>query len=199
MAQPAGFTPVTVFVGTTMEITFVDRIKDAIRRRGENILLRGRIEVMNHPSVLAAAAVGVPGRVRRGGCNRSLWSRTRMRRDRREPAASSYLSRMPHFAVPRFVFWFHADLASEDADGEGRKHKLRNEGRHAYGREARGRGSPDFARGAVRQLTVAETVERRAVAIPAQSEAIMLRTEKSIRSPQTARYRSRRASPECRE
>ena len=58
----AGFTPVTVFAGTTMETIFLStgsRMRSGAEER-TSLPLKSNSEVMNHPSVLEAAAVGVP-------------------------------------------------------------------------------------------------------------------------------------------
>ncbi len=48
-------------------LTYVDRVKDSLRRRGENVSsVEVETVVMGHPAVLEAAAVGVP----------SDWART---------------------------------------------------------------------------------------------------------------------------
>ena len=48
-------------------LTYVDRVKDSLRRRGENVSsVEVETVVMRHPAVLEAAAVGVPSRVGRG-------------------------------------------------------------------------------------------------------------------------------------
>jgi crotonobetaine/carnitine-CoA ligase len=81
---------------------FVDRMKDAIRRRGENISsFEVEAEVSSHPQVQEAAAVAVPSEhgedevlvavvPQPGGCD--------------PKALVEYLiPRMPHFMVPRYV------------------------------------------------------------------------------------------------
>ncbi len=81
---------------------FVDRMKDAIRRRGENISsFEVEAEVSSHPQVQEAAAVAVPSEhgedevmvavvPQPGGCD--------------PRALVEYLiPRMPHFMVPRYV------------------------------------------------------------------------------------------------
>ena len=48
-------------------LTYVDRVKDSLRRRGENVSsVEVETTVMRHPAVLEAAAVGSPERARRG-------------------------------------------------------------------------------------------------------------------------------------
>ncbi len=42
-------------------LTYVDRVKDSLRRRGENVSsVEVESTVMRHPAVLEAAAVGIP-------------------------------------------------------------------------------------------------------------------------------------------
>ena len=82
---------------------FVDRLKDSIRRRGENVSsLELEQEVMRHPKVLEAAAVGVP----------SEWGEEDIRvvavlrpEQALDPGdLAEYLdSRLPRFMLPRYV------------------------------------------------------------------------------------------------
>ena len=82
---------------------FVDRIKDAIRRRGENISsFEVEIEIDSHPDVLESAAVAVPSQFGEDEIKAvvvPLPGRTL------EPAdLHAYLTdRMPRFMVPRYV------------------------------------------------------------------------------------------------
>ncbi len=82
---------------------FVDRAKDAIRRRGENISsFEVEAEILTHPSVLETAAVGVPSEFGEEEVlavvvpkpNRSI-----------DPAdlIAHLATRLPHFMVPRYV------------------------------------------------------------------------------------------------
>lgn len=84
------------------EFLLVDRIKDSIRRRGENISsAEVEAELIAHPDVLEAAVVGVPADleedvlafiIRRPGC--ALAPET----------VHQYASeRLPYFAVPRYI------------------------------------------------------------------------------------------------
>ena len=87
----------------TGDFFFVDRLKDAIRRRGENISsIEVEAEVSRSPAVREAAAVGVPSRIRRG---RSAGRASRRRRRSVDPAAllRFLMPRMPHYMVPRYV------------------------------------------------------------------------------------------------
>lgn len=78
---------------------FVDRIKDAIRRRGENISsFEVEAQVNGHPDVLESTAVAVPSEFGEDR-SRSSWCRS--------PALGSIprsaWTRMARFMVPRYV------------------------------------------------------------------------------------------------
>lgn len=105
---------------------FVDRMKDSIRRRGENISsFEVEAEVCSHPAVLEAAAVGVASPhgeddvlvalVARPGCVV-------------EPnALLAYLiERMPHFMVPRYVR--QLDALPRTPTQKVQKHEIRAQG-----------------------------------------------------------------------
>ncbi|HVY85893.1 MAG TPA: AMP-binding protein [Caulobacterales bacterium] len=87
---------------------FVDRIKDAIRRRGENVSsFEVESEVNSHPAVLECAAIAVP----------SEWSEdeikivVRLHPDQKLEHAEliAYLiPRMPRYAIPRYVEFVEA-------------------------------------------------------------------------------------------
>jgi crotonobetaine/carnitine-CoA ligase len=82
---------------------FVDRIKDAIRRRGENISsVEVEIEVKAHPAVDEAVAVAVAAD---GGEDEVLVAVVlRAAQSLDAPALISFLTpRMPYFMVPRYV------------------------------------------------------------------------------------------------
>lgn len=117
---------------------FVDRLKDAIRRRGENISsIEVELEIAAFPGVMEVAVVGVPSghgddevlAVIAGAANAEI-----------DPAdlISFLTERLPHFAVPRFV----RTLASlpKTPTGKIKKHELREEGLAAetWDREAHG-------------------------------------------------------------
>jgi crotonobetaine/carnitine-CoA ligase len=117
---------------------FVDRLKDAIRRRGENISsIEVELEIAAFPGVMEVAVVGVPSghgddevlAVIAGAANAEI-----------DPAdlISFLTERLPHFAVPRFV----RTLASlpKTPTGKIKKHELRDEGLAAetWDREAHG-------------------------------------------------------------
>jgi crotonobetaine/carnitine-CoA ligase len=92
-----------VRMGADGQIYFLDRMKDAIRRRGENISsLEVEREVDAHPAVAESAAFAVPAQwgedevmvavVRQPGC--AL-----------EPVElhDFLLARLPHFMIPRYI------------------------------------------------------------------------------------------------
>ncbi len=82
---------------------FVDRLKDAIRRRGENISsFEVEAELMAHPAVREAAAVAVPSE---HGEDDVLVVLAPVAGQPIDPAEilSFLLPRMPHFMVPRYM------------------------------------------------------------------------------------------------
>jgi crotonobetaine/carnitine-CoA ligase len=83
---------------------FVDRIKDAIRRRGENISsVEVEAEVKAHPAVDEAVAVGVPAA--EGGEDEVLVAIMVRRGESLDPVALiDFLKpRMPYYMVPRYL------------------------------------------------------------------------------------------------
>ena len=84
-------------------LTYVDRVKDSLRRRGENVSsVEVETVVMSHPSVLEAAAIAVPSDL---GEDDILVVLTL-----RPGAAMNFVelldfcsARMPYFCVPRFI------------------------------------------------------------------------------------------------
>jgi crotonobetaine/carnitine-CoA ligase len=82
---------------------FVDRTKDAIRRRGENISSWEVEQVVNdHPAVEESAVIGVPSEL----TEEEVLAIVRLK-DGHELAPDALLdfaqARLPHFAVPRYV------------------------------------------------------------------------------------------------
>lgn len=105
---------------------FVDRVKDAIRRRGENISsFEVEREVLTHDDVFEAAAVGVPGD---GGEEEVLVAvvpREGIELD--SVALVTYLEqRLPYFMVPRFIR--PMDELPKTPTAKIEKHVLRSEG-----------------------------------------------------------------------
>jgi carnitine-CoA ligase len=107
-------------------LTYVDRIKDSLRRRGENISsVEVETVVMRYPAVLEAAAVGVPSQL--GEDDILLIATLR-------PGAvldcagllDFCAARMPYFCVPRFVET--VDELPKNGIGRIRKDLLRTRG-----------------------------------------------------------------------
>lgn len=84
-------------------LTYVDRIKDALRRRGENISsVELEAVVMSHPAVAEAAAVGVPSELGEDDVLVVVTLRPGATLDFAE-LLDFCADRMPYFCVPRFV------------------------------------------------------------------------------------------------
>src|SRR5262249_54835403 len=82
---------------------FVDRMKDAIRRRGENISsFEVETEVAAHPKVREAAAVAVPSEFAEDEVMVAVAPVAGEKLDPRE-LIEFLIPRMAHFMVPRFV------------------------------------------------------------------------------------------------
>jgi crotonobetaine/carnitine-CoA ligase len=119
-------------------LTYVDRVKDSLRRRGENVSsVEVEATVMRHPGVLEAAAVGIPSEL---GEDDILVVVTL-----RPGAAVGYVElldfcsdRMPYFCVPRYLEVL--DEIPKNVIGRVRKDVLRSRGlgAGAWDREAHG-------------------------------------------------------------
>jgi crotonobetaine/carnitine-CoA ligase len=117
---------------------FVDRLKDAIRRRGENISsFEVEAEALCHPAVLEAAAIPVPSTESEDEVLLVVTRNAGRPIDPRELLAF-LVPRMPHFMLPRYVRVIDAMPKTPTAKIE--KHKLRAEGLSAgtWDREAHG-------------------------------------------------------------
>ena len=106
---------------------FVDRLRDTIRRRGENI---SSFEVENlvaeHPDVSECAAIGVPAALGDDEVMVALIVRDRATFD--PDALLAFLApRMPKFMLPRYVEVVD-DLPRTEASMRVRKHELRARG-----------------------------------------------------------------------
>lgn len=107
-------------------LTYVDRIKDSLRRRGENISsVEIEAVVMRHPAVLEAAAVGVPSEL---GEDDILVVVTLCPGAELDCAdlLDFCATRMPYFCVPRYVRT--ADELPKNGIGRIRKDLLRAQG-----------------------------------------------------------------------
>ncbi|MEB4210532.1 AMP-binding protein [Mycobacterium sp. 94-17] len=119
-------------------LTYVDRLKDALRRRGENISsVEVENVVMRHPAVAEAAAVGVASGLGEDDVLMVIVLRPGATLDFVE-LLDFCAARMPYFCVPRFV-----ETVSElpkNAIGRIRKDLLRERGVTAgtWDRESRG-------------------------------------------------------------
>lgn len=117
---------------------FVDRIKDVIRRRGENISsFELEAEITAHPAVREAVAVAVPSAESE---DEVLAVVTAVEGQKIDPAELvAYLAeRVPHYMVPRYIR-IATDLP-KTASGKLQKHSLRGEGvtDDTFDREAAG-------------------------------------------------------------
>ena len=117
---------------------FVDRMKDAIRRRGENISsFEVEAEVCAHPAVREAAAVAVPSELAE---DEVLVVISLAEGASLEPAdlIRFLIPRMAHFMVPRYVRVL--DELPKTPTQKVQKHILRSEGitRDTFDREAAG-------------------------------------------------------------
>ncbi len=117
---------------------FVDRIKDAIRRRGENISSADvEAEVLAHPQVLEAAAIGVAAE---GGEQEVMIVVAPHPGEIIAPEAliAFLVPRLPHFMVPRYIR-FVPELPKTPTQ-KVRKGALRSEGitAESWDREAAG-------------------------------------------------------------
>jgi len=117
---------------------FVDRLKDSIRRRGENISsFEVEAEVCSHPAVQEAAAVAVPSAA---GDDEVMVVVVPVAGQSLEPEAllRYLIERMPHYMVPRYVRLVAALPKTPTAKVQ--KHQLRSEGitADAWDREAAG-------------------------------------------------------------
>ncbi|MFI9413987.1 AMP-binding protein [Nocardia gamkensis] len=105
---------------------FVDRKKDAIRRRGENIT-SGEVEteVNAHPAVLECAVIAVPSELGEDEVKACVVLRPGFELDPADLIA--FLDpRLPYFMVPRYIEIL--DELPKTANGKIQKHKLRDGG-----------------------------------------------------------------------
>lgn len=84
-------------------LTYVDRIKDSLRRRGENVSsVEVEAVVMRHPAVAEAAAIAVPSELGEDDILLIVTLRPGATLDYAE-LLDFCAARMPYFCVPRFV------------------------------------------------------------------------------------------------
>lgn len=117
---------------------FVDRVKDAIRRRGENISsFEVEAELLAHPSVLEAAVVGVPSELGEQEVLAILALKPGMTLAPEE-LLSFLQRRLAHFMLPRFVRIVPS--LPKTVTGKVEKHLLRSQGagEDVWDREAAG-------------------------------------------------------------
>jgi len=105
---------------------FVDRVKDAIRRRGENISsFEVEVEILAHPGVLEAAAIAVPSE---HGEDEVLAVVVAKPSAELKPHDLVHFlrQRLPTFMVPRFIRM--VDALPKTPTSKVEKHRLRGEG-----------------------------------------------------------------------
>lgn len=102
---------------------FLDRMKDAIRRRGENISAFDlECEVNLHPAVLECAALGVPSELEEEDVKLAVVLRPGARLDAAE-LLDFCAKRLPRYMVPRYVEFL--DELPRTATDKIAKHRLR--------------------------------------------------------------------------
>ena len=119
-------------------LTYVDRVKDSLRRRGENVSsVEVETVVMHHPAVAEAAAVGVPSELGEDDILLVVTMPPGAALDCAE-LLDFCADRMPYFCVPRFVEV--VDELPKNGIGRIRKDLLRSRGVHpgAWDREKEG-------------------------------------------------------------
>jgi crotonobetaine/carnitine-CoA ligase len=107
-------------------LTYVDRAKDSLRRRGENVSsVEIETTVMQHPAVQEAAAVGVPSELGEDDILVVLTLRPDATFDHAE-LLDFCSARMPYFCVPRYLEVL--DEIPKNVIGRTRKDMLRRRG-----------------------------------------------------------------------
>ncbi|HEX4587350.1 MAG TPA: AMP-binding protein [Mycobacterium sp.] len=123
---------------TDQNLTYVDRVKDSLRRRGENVSsVEVEQTVMGHPAVHEAAAVGVPSDLGEDDILVVLTLRSDTTVDFAD-LLDFCSQRMPYFCVPRYLEVL--DEIPKNVIGRVRKDVLRTRGlgASAWDREAHG-------------------------------------------------------------
>ena len=119
-------------------LTYVDRVKDSLRRRGENVSsVEVENTVMRHPCVLEAAAVGISSDLGEDDILVVVTLRPRASLDYAE-LLDFCSTRMPYFCVPRYLEI--VDEIEKNVIGRVRKDLLRRRGLGpgAWDRESHG-------------------------------------------------------------
>jgi carnitine-CoA ligase len=107
-------------------LTYLDRVKDSLRRRGENVSsVEVETTVMRHPAVLEAAAVGVPSELGEDDILVYLTLRPGATIDYTQ-LLDFCAERMPYFCVPRYLQLL--DEIPKNVIGRVRKDLLRSQG-----------------------------------------------------------------------
>jgi crotonobetaine/carnitine-CoA ligase len=122
---------------------FLDRVKDALRRRGENISsFEVEVAINEHPAVLESAAIGVPSELSEDEVKIVIVLRPGEELDPADLIAF-LVPRMPRFMIPRFVE-FVAELPKTPATRRVQKYELRQNARNenTWDREAAGIALP---------------------------------------------------------
>lgn len=82
---------------------FVDRLKDAVRRRGENVSsIEVEAEILSYEAAAEAAVVGIPSEHGEEEILAAVVARPEMNVEPRE-LAEYLVPRMPHYMVPRYI------------------------------------------------------------------------------------------------
>jgi carnitine-CoA ligase len=114
------------FLDSDNNLTYVDRVKDSLRRRGENVSsVEVEQTVMRHPDVLEAAAVGIPSDLGEDDILVVVTLRPDADLDYAE-LLDFCSARMPYFCVPRYLEVL--DEIPKNVIGRVRKDVLRNRG-----------------------------------------------------------------------
>ncbi len=113
-------------VGEDGRLTFIDRMKDCVRRRGENISsYEVEQAICAHPAVLEAAVVGVPSELSEEEVLACVVLKPGERLAEWEIVGHCE-GRLADFAVPRYVRWM--DELPRNASQRVQKFKLRSQG-----------------------------------------------------------------------
>ena len=126
------------FMDDDDNLTYVDRVKDSLRRRGENVSsVEVEQTVMRHPAVSEAAAVGIPSELGEDDILVVVTLRGGATVDFAE-MLDFCSTRMPYFCVPRYLEVI--DEIPKNVIGRVRKDVLRSRGLgvDAWDREAHG-------------------------------------------------------------